>query len=136
MYNDESLNIKVLTNSTIDKGEAQYEKPYVVWEYEAGRIREIERDEERILQIKAVSDYPQADGTLILGIVPNKISSAMEIYIDDVLIPLTVGKEFVSVSIPGEMIEGKTQIAIKLKDEFGTSSDEYTVQINDFGRIF
>ena len=128
LYHDESLHVEVITEDEWDG--VSYEKPYVIWEYEGERVYEIERNEERILRIDSVSDYPQADGTLILGIVPNKISSAMEIFIDDASVPLTIGEEFVSVCVPSEMIAGKKQIAIKLKDEFGTLSDEYIVQIN------
>lgn len=129
LYNDKSLNVEMLT---IDNwNQVEYTKPYVLWEYKEGRIYEIERNDDRVLFINEVYQYPQEDGSLVISVVPDKISDPMKIYVDGTEMKLIIGETFTAVSIPSELIEGKESVALKIEDKFGTLSDEYILQMNE-----
>lgn len=129
LYHDESLNVEMLAADNWDQTE--YMKPYVLWVYDEGRVREIERNNDRVLLISEVYKYPQEDGSLILSVVPNRISDFMELYVDGIKMELVIGETFTSASIPAELIKGKEYIVLKVKDEFDTLSDEYILQIKE-----
>ena len=65
----------------------------------------------------------------MLGIVPDKITSMMKIYIDDAEVETVVGEMFISTRLFSEQLEGKNHIEIKVADEYGTVSSGYELEI-------
>lgn len=125
LYKDESLNVVMLASDE----EIEYVSPYVIWNYKDGHIEETARDEFRMLEIQEVYPQWQEDGSLMLGIVPDKITSMMKIYIDDAEVETVVGEMFISTRLFSEQLEGKNHIEIKVADEYGTVSSGYELEI-------
>lgn len=128
LYNDGSINVHILKGDECDG--VEYSEPYVIWEYCNERVKEIERKENRNLLIKEVFQYPQEDGSLILGIVPNRISDPMIIYADEVKFEAVIGETFISVQIPAEYIKGKETIVLKLEDAW-TLGNNYVLTLEN-----
>jgi len=124
LYQDNSLNVKLLEEN--EWKEAEYTKPYVIWEYQNGRIFETER---KSSMVKEVYPYPQEDGTLILGIVPDRIDNPMAVYVDETKLIPVIGETFISVQIPAELIEGKESITIMTENKNGAMSEGYVLDL-------
>lgn len=127
LYQDISLKVQILTEN--EGKETEYTKPYVVWEYRNGRVQEVERM--FLLSVNEVYEYPQEDGTLILGIVPDKISSSMAVYIDETKLQPVIGETFISVQIPADLIEDKKTVMLKVEDQYGTLSEGYILDLTN-----
>lgn len=127
LYHDQSLSVQVLEKEE----DVEYSIPYVLWNYQDGRLHEVERNENRELWIADVYQYPQEDGSLILGIVTDKINGIMTVYIDGNEQAAIVGDDFLSVQIPDELLRGKKSIRVKVKDQYGTVSEDYLCVIGE-----
>ncbi len=111
--------------------EVEYIPPYVVLKYENEIVTELERNTHRELHIQDVYAAFQEDGSLLLGITPNKIKSTLQILIDDIETPTTIGSEFISSLSPAESLVGKDKIQIVLRDEYNTRSEPWTIYFDD-----
>jgi len=126
LYQDTSLKVDVLE----EDDNPEFSKPYVLCNYQDGRLIEIERNENKELHIIEVHQYLQEDGSLILGIVPDKIYEGMTVYADGGEQTTIAGDGFLSVQIPKELLQGKEIIQLIVKDQYGTESENYFCQIN------
>ncbi|MDE7274143.1 MAG: hypothetical protein K2N95_13955 [Lachnospiraceae bacterium] len=128
LYDDASLKIQILRDN--DWNEIAYSEPYIVWEYCDGQIKEIERNNNSVLMIEEIYQYAQEDGSLLLGIVPNRISDPMKIYVNEFRTKAVIGETFISAQIPAEIIEGKEAVALRLEDAWGLG-EEYVMAIEN-----
>lgn len=125
LFNDPSLKIIELKRDEVIK----YKAPYIVWNYENGHIKEIERNNNRTLDIKEVYSALQPEGVLYISVVPDKIDGAMTIYIDGLEHCTIVGENFISTQLSADLFKGKKEISLFIEDQYGVKSDKYILKL-------
>ncbi|WP_102411059.1 hypothetical protein [Beduinella massiliensis] len=119
--------------------EVSYTEPYAVWYcYENGHVDELERNMQRKAPV-ILSVYPQVltvtkqmtaeKSGINIGIVVDNINHIQAAMVNGEEKRIFYGDDFVSTSIPYEMLVGKDSVSIQLIDKFGLISEVWNMQV-------
>lgn len=126
VYQDSTLATSV---HTMDEN-IEYKAPYVVLEYTGGNVYEAARDETRTLTITDLYSAMQEDGTMIIGLVPEKITDTLKIHVDGTPVQTVVGEDFISATVPADLLKGKDSVSITVSDAYGTVSNPLLANVD------
>lgn len=126
-FQDNTLNVSLHEMEE----QMEYKKPYLILTYKDGMVKEIERNSERTLEIKAVYPSYNENNMLLLGIIPDRMSQTIQIRIDGQAVQTVIGQDFISAEISKQFYDAKESIAVTITDEYGTVSNVWTLPLNE-----
>ena len=102
----------------------------MVLEYTGGNVYEAARDETRTLTIADLYSAMQEDGTMIISLVPEKITDTLKIHVDGTPVQTVVGEDFISATVPADLLKGKDSVSITVSDAYGTVSNPLLANVD------
>lgn len=125
VFQDDTL---VSSLHTLDEA-IDYQSPYLVLQYVNGQVSVAERDHTRTLSILSVSPYPQPDGSLVLGISPDKVSDSLIVLVDGQALRTFINTDFISATVPASLLTDKSSVQITIRDGYGVVSDPWEIAL-------
>jgi len=112
------LNNATIQVELVDSFPEEVRTPYVFWEYEEGKLVEVKRDETppEVFVTKIYPDTMVKGQATDVAIVCEKISPFLVVCVDGVKLPTIVGADFISATVPGELLQ-KDKVTLQVLNE-------------------